>query len=209
MTSPNPTRPSSPHPTRRSVLTRPRSPVIEHALGIARDWCAGQIIDGAPALGHAVRVALTLGRHLPAVPPELTAAILLHDVLDYRGSDLVDSTIARQCGQRTLTMVWLMYGEHTAMDSYGAAPAMALRRLERLPDLVAAALTADKIVSVGYVLRGAQHTADPAAYWPARRPFLDLVPYLRAFHTATAHRIPTTLAGELDTLVRDAETATT
>lgn len=156
-----------------------------------------------------MRVALTLGRYMPTVPPELIAAILLHDVFDYRGSSLVDSTIARQCGQRTLTMVWLMYGEHTAMDQYATAPAMASSRLARLSDLIAAALTADKIVSVGYVLRGARRTDDPRAYWAARRPFLDLVPYLRAFHQATAHRIPGGLADALVTLVRDAETVET
>ncbi|ETA02423.1 hypothetical protein CcI6DRAFT_02218 [Frankia sp. CcI6] len=187
------------------MLTRPRPPVIEHALGIAREWCAGHIIDSAPALGHAVRVAVTLGRHLPDAPADLVAAVLLHDVPDYRGSALVDNAIEDRCGTRTLTMVWLMYGEHMAMDLYATAPTRALRRLDRLPDLVMAALTADKIVSMGYVLRGAERSTDPTRYWAARHPFLRLVPYLRAFHSATAQRIPETLGAELDQLVTGAE----
>ena len=46
-----------------TVLSRPRHPIVANALQMAREWCAGHIIDGAPSLGHAVKVALTLGTH--------------------------------------------------------------------------------------------------------------------------------------------------
>ncbi len=41
-----------------------------------------------------------------------------------------------------------------------------------------------------------------------RHAFLTLVPYLRAFHAATAHRLPESLARDLDQLVTDAEQVT-
>jgi hypothetical protein len=44
-----------------SVLTRPRSPLIDAAIDISRDWCEGHIIDGSPALGHALKVARKVG----------------------------------------------------------------------------------------------------------------------------------------------------
>jgi hypothetical protein len=47
-----------------SVLSPPRHPLVDDALELARVWCDGHIIDGSPALGHAVKVARTLDRHL-------------------------------------------------------------------------------------------------------------------------------------------------
>ncbi|WP_055749638.1 hypothetical protein [Frankia sp. AvcI1] len=204
------TRPSSPSagPTRRSVLTAPRPRIVTAALDIARYWCAGQIIDGAPALGHAVRVALTLGRHLPDAPPELLAAVLLHDVPDYARADVVDAEVGGWCGTNTLITLWAIHDEHTAMDLYRTSPASAVRRLSRLPDGVAAALAADKTVSLRYVLTGARNAPDLAAFWATRHAFLTLVPYLRAFQAATAHRLPESLVRDLDQLVTDAEQIT-
>ncbi|MCK9876618.1 hypothetical protein MXD59_12655 [Frankia sp. Ag45/Mut15] len=189
------------------MLTRPRSALITTALDLARGWCAGHVIDNAPALGHAVRVALTLGRHMP-VPDALLAAVLLHDVPDYRDPDEVAAAIGDRCGISTLVMMWLIHDEHAAMDLYPRDPAAAIRRLNRLPDPVAAALAADKTVSLRYVLGNARRAADPAAYWQARPAFRGLVPYLRAFHTATAHRIPASLAHNLDQQIGEAEKAT-
>ncbi len=203
------TRPSSPaaRPTRRSILTAPRPRIVAAALDIARRWCAGHVIDGAPALGHAVRVALTLGRRMPDVPADLLAAVLLHDVPDYARADVVDAEVGGRCGTNTLIALWAIHDEHTAMDLYRTDPAAALRRLDRLPAGVAAALTADKIVSVRYVLAGALAAADLRDYWASRIAFLALVPYFRAFHAATAARVPAGLAGELEQLVAAAESA--
>src|SRR5438067_4936862 len=66
-----------------TVLSRPRHPIVADALVLAGEWCRGQIIDGAPAFGHAVKVALVLGRHVPDATPELVAAVLLHDSQEY------------------------------------------------------------------------------------------------------------------------------
>jgi hypothetical protein len=65
-----------------TVLSRPRHPIVADALVLAGEWCRGQIIDGAPALGHAVKVALMLDRHVPDPAPELVAAVLLHEAKD-------------------------------------------------------------------------------------------------------------------------------
>jgi hypothetical protein len=35
-----------------TVLSRPRHPIVADALALAGQWCRGQIIDGAPALGR-------------------------------------------------------------------------------------------------------------------------------------------------------------
>ncbi|MCM3886135.1 hypothetical protein [Frankia sp. R82] len=209
MPSPNPTSPSSPppDPTRRSVLTRPRSVLVTAALDLARDWCAGHVIDNAPALGHAVRVALTLGQHMP-VPDALLAAVLLHDVPDYRHPDEVAAAVGDRCGISTLVMMWLIHGEHAAMDLYPRDPTAAIRRLHRLSDPVAAALAADKVVSLRYVLGRARQTSSPAAFWQTRGALLALMPYLRAFHVATARRIPASLARDLDKLISEVAKAT-
>ncbi|WP_083731208.1 MULTISPECIES: hypothetical protein [Protofrankia] len=62
-----------------TILFPPRHPTVTSALQLARRWCSGHSIDGAPALAHAVRVTVVLGRHHPAAPPALLAAVLLHD----------------------------------------------------------------------------------------------------------------------------------
>jgi hypothetical protein len=46
-----------------------RHPTIHAALALARRWCVGRIIDDAPALAHAVKVAATLHRHVPDPDP--------------------------------------------------------------------------------------------------------------------------------------------
>ncbi len=155
-----------------------------------------------------MRVALTLGRHLPDAPPELLAAVLLHDVPDYARADVVDAEVGGWCGTNTLITLWAIHDEHTAMDLYRTSPASAVRRLSRLPDGVAAALAADKTVSLRYVLTGARNAPDLAAFWATRHAFLTLVPYLRAFQAATAHRLPESLVRDLDQLVTDAEQIT-
>ncbi|MCM3921063.1 hypothetical protein ND748_05140 [Frankia sp. AiPs1] len=59
----------------------------------------------------------------------------------------------------------------------------------------------------GGVLAGALASGDVRSYWARRDAFLTLIPYLRAFHTVTASRVPKSLASELDELVSTAERA--
>lgn len=58
------------------VLTGPHHPLVATVLGLAGQW-AGHLSDAVPALTHAMRVAATLGRHLPSAP--LVAAVLIDD----------------------------------------------------------------------------------------------------------------------------------
>lgn len=156
---------------------------------------------------HAVRVALTLGRHLPAATPDLVAAVLLHDTPDYADLDLVSDRVAARCGIDTLCSLWLIHSEHSTMDLYRHDPAAVARRLARLRPDIAAALAADKAVSIGYVLARARRAPDIRAYWAQRRSFLRSVPYFQAFLTATAPTLPEGLADELGGLVREARRA--
>lgn len=85
------------------------------------------------------------------------------------------------------------------------SPAAAIARLDQIRPNIVAALAADKVVSPTGILTRARRADDPAGYWASRRPFLALVPYFRAFHTATASRLPAGLAEELSDLGREAQ----
>jgi hypothetical protein len=185
-----------------SVLSRPRHPVVADALDLARQWCAGHIIDSAPALGHAVKVALTLGRHVPDPAPELVAAVLLHDCPEYAPKEIdLEVLLVTRFGPRTARIVRALEQEHIALD----------RR--PMPDVTTqdrwtlCASAADKIVSLRSILRRAARSPDPAAYWRARRAFVTRVPYFAAFHTAAAPHLPPGMGGELACLVVRAENA--
>jgi hypothetical protein len=195
-----------------TVLSPPRPPIVAEALGLARAWCHGHVIDGAPALRHAVEVAVTLGRYLPAAPPELLAAVLLHDSPqwtvvpptspDFAPDDLdLDEVLTVRFGPATARVVRALEREHAALGQ----PAPPVPDLD--DPMVLWASTADKIVSLGSVVRRASLAADRGAYWDARAPFLRLVPYFRRFHAAAAAHLPASMAAALDQAVTDAERA--
>ena len=71
-----------------TVLSTPRHPLISRALHDARAWCTGHLIDDRPALVHAVRVPVTIGRYAPHVRPHLICAALLHDSPELAPRDL-------------------------------------------------------------------------------------------------------------------------
>src|SRR2546430_8764947 len=100
-----------------TVLSRPGHPIVADALVLAGEWCRGQVVDGAPALGHAVRVALVLGCHIPAAAPELVAAVLLHDSPEYAPKDLdLDALLTVRLGPAG-TPLWRGLGrEPTPLD---------------------------------------------------------------------------------------------
>jgi HD domain-containing protein len=106
-----------------SVLTRPRHPTIDTALELARTWCAGHVIDDAPALGHAVRVALTLDRHLPDASPELIAAALLHDSPEFAPANLtLDELLTARFGPAVTRVVRALEAEHVGLDTILGGP---------------------------------------------------------------------------------------
>jgi hypothetical protein len=186
-----------------TVLSRPRHPIVADALVLAGEWCRGQIIDGAPALGHAVKVALVLGRHVPDPAPELVAAVLLHDSPEYAPKEVdLDALLTVRLGPAVTRIVRGLEREHIALDE------------RPVPDVTTEdrwtlwASAADKIVSVRSILGRAARAADPAAYWRSRRAFVVRVPYFAAFHTAAAPHLPPGMAGNLARLVVRAEQAT-
>jgi hypothetical protein len=186
-----------------TVLSRPRHPIVADALVLAGEWCRGQIIDGAPALGHAVKEALVLGRYVPDPAPELVAAVLLHDSPEYAPKDVdLDALLTVRLGPAVTRIVRGLEREHIALDE------------RPVPDVTTEdrwtlwASAADKIVSVRSILGRAARAADPAAYWRSRRAFVVRVPYFAAFHTAAAPHLPPGMAGNLARLVVRAEQAT-
>jgi hypothetical protein len=185
-----------------SVLTRPRHPIVADALTLAREWCAGHVIDNAPALAHAVRVAVVLGRHVPEVAPDLVAAVLLHDSPEFAPPDIdLDALLTARLSPAVTTVVRALERQHVALD-HGAVP-----DLTAVDQWTVRASAADKIVSLGSILGRADRTADPAAYWIHRTAFLSRVGYFRAFHTTAGPLLPDRMGADLDRLVDLAELA--
>ena len=186
-----------------TVLSRPRHPVVAEALDLARDWCAGHVIDSAPAFSHAAKVALTLGRHVPNPGPELVAAALLHDAPEYapEGIDL-DILLVTRFGLRTARVVRALEQERIALDQH-QVPEVSVDDRWTLR-----ASAADKIVSLRSILRRASRAPDPAMFWRTQQAFVARVPYLAAFHRAAAPHLPPGMGGELACLIVRAEQTT-
>ena len=179
-----------------SVLSHPRHPVIDAALEMARLWCAGHVIDGSPALGHAVRVALKLGEHVPGVSAELVGAALLHDAPEYvpAGVDL-DAVVSARFGPAVIRVIRSLEREHLALAEHPFPQV-----LDDDPAILQASV-ADKIVSLTSILRRATASPDPEAYWRARQPFIDRVPYLRAHGHAAIPHVPAGMSVEFQRLI--------
>lgn len=188
------------------MLTRPRPPVVEAALTRARDWCAGHVIDGAPALGHAVKVAATLGSYHPDVCADLVAAVLLHDAPDFVGEEVLAPSVVDGCGSAVLLAVRTIHREHDAMAAYLRNDRLsAFGMVSALPGYALRALSADKVVSLTYVLRRARTAPDVKAYWRQRQEFVRLLPYFREFHSIAEPQVAPSLAAELGRLVTVSE----
>lgn len=174
-----------------SVLTPPRHRLVEHALGDARRWCAGQLIDDRPALVHAVRVALTLGEHLPDPDPKLIAAALLHDYPEFAPADLdIDAVLTECYGEAVVQVVRAGQAEHHALDT--DTPIITI---DERPILLAS--TADKIVALGSLRWRAEKSGDPVAFFAARPALLGLLPHFQAFRDAGAGRVPASMTRQL------------
>jgi hypothetical protein len=183
-----------------TVLSPPRHPLVNDALEVARGWCAGHIIDEAPAMRHAVEVAQVLGRHLPDAPPELVAAALLHDAPEFAPADLdLDEFLTVRFSPTTAKLVRSVERQHTALRLASPPP----------PDvddpMTLWVTAADKIVSLGSVMHRATLADDRQAYWAVRGAFLQLVPYFRLFHSTAAPHLPAGMAAALGQAVTDAE----
>lgn len=172
---------------------------------MARRWCEGHIIDGSPALGHAIKVALTLQRHAPGTSRETLAAVLLHDAPDYAPD--VDQVVTRHCGPDVTKGIRLLAAEHALMGIHDHDPHAIVDHVRYLAETrpeVLNATAADKVVSIDYVLTRSRRADDAAAYWDTRPAFLRLLPYFDAFTTAATPHLPRTLGTALRLLLAGA-----
>ncbi|RZU49063.1 hypothetical protein EV385_0798 [Krasilnikovia cinnamomea] len=181
----------------------PRTPLVTQAITLARQWCQGHVIDGSPAIGHALKVARKVVEHLPDAPESLLAAVILHDAPYFAPKDLdLGLVLTDQLNPRVVQIVRAIQEEHDCLH-HAVIPGVNVGE----PDVIVAS-AADKVVSIGAILRRAQRHPTPAAYWMTRQPFVDRVPYFGAFATAAGPILPMTLAEELKTVVGAAYAAT-
>jgi hypothetical protein len=165
--------------------------MVKQALADARIWCRGQVIDDRPALVHAVRVAVTLARHVPDAPASLIAAVLLHDSPEFAppGLDL-DRYLIAGYGHPVQRIIRRLQAEHEALDQ--PDPPI---HVDDLPVLLAG--TADRIVALRSLTHRANKSGDPNAFFTRRGPLLDLLPYFRACQQAAHGRIPGAMSDAL------------
>ncbi len=187
-----------------TALSPPRHPLISRALDDATAWCAGHTIDDRPALVHAVRVAVTLGRHAPDVGPHLICAALLHDSPEFAPPELdLDATLGRRYGPETTRIVRALQHEHESLDR-GSPPVA----IDDPPVLLAS--TADKIVALSSLLHRARRSGDTDRFFAQRPILLALLPHFQTFQQSAHARIPLGmsdhLAGVLVSLQRAAST---
>ena len=186
-----------------SALTRPRHRLVEVAINLARQWCYGHVIDGSPALGHALKVARKVDEHLSTASPDLIAAVILHDAPYFApDSDDLEQLLTGQLSADVARIVWAIKQEHDALDD-DVSPRINLDQ----PDVVVAS-AADKVISIGAVLRRAERHTMPITFWLTRQPFVDRVPYFYEFMMAAWPYLPNRLAWELQAVIEAAQHAT-
>ncbi|GIJ29781.1 hypothetical protein Vqi01_49430 [Micromonospora qiuiae] len=185
-----------------TVLSPPRPAVVDRALRDAKAWCAGHTIDDRPALVHAVRVAVTIGEHVPAPPQEVIAAALLHDAPDLAPpAPDVYEVLTAGYGPEVARIIAALQAEHQALDD--PEPPICV---DDQPVLLASA--ADKIVALTSLLRRARATGDVTGFF-ARRPVLcGLLPHFRAFQQAACPRVPASMSAHLDAVLARIEQVT-
>jgi (p)ppGpp synthase/HD superfamily hydrolase len=174
-----------------TVLRPPRHRLVEHSLAQARCWCAGQVIDDRPALVHAVRVAVTLGEHVPDPDPELIAAALLHDSPEFAPVEVdLDAVLGQHYGGEVVRIVRALQAEHHALDTNNP-----ITIADDLPVLLAS--TSDKIVALASLTRRAEKSGDPVGFFAARPALLALLPRFQTFRDAGIGRVPASMTRQL------------
>ena len=185
-----------------TVLSPPRPAVIDRALRDAKVWCAGHTIDDRPALVHAVRVAVTVGKHVPAPPPEVIAAALLHDAPDLAPATLdVYQVLTASYGPEVARIIAALQAEHRSLDE--PDPPICV---DDPPVLLAS--TADKIVALTSLLRRARASGDVTGFFAQRLLLCGLLPHFRAFQQAAHPRVPAGMSAHLDAVLARLEQVT-
>lgn len=187
-----------------SVLTKPRSTLVDAAIGLARGWCSGHIIDSAPALAHAIKVVRKAEEHEPDIRPELAAALLLHDAPEYAANDPAVGSAEALYGFLTIRLnaevarlVSAFTNEHAAMEELGVNVAHMDRE-------VLLGIAADKAVAIAAIVQRGRVSTDPPAFWAVRSAFITRLPYFRGFTIAARPMLPDRLATELAMAVDEA-----
>ncbi|THV41378.1 hypothetical protein [Glycomyces buryatensis] len=159
-----------------TILAPPRHPLIEDALTCARNWCAGHEIDAAPALRHAVAVAVVLGRYHPETEPDITAAVLMHDSPEFAPPTLdLDAFLTIQFSPETNRIVRALQHLHDTMGA-DTEPEVAEDDSATLQ-----AACADKIVAISSMLRRSRTADSPSEFWSARTAFTGILGYFDRF----------------------------
>jgi hypothetical protein len=186
-----------------SALSRPRTQVIEAAIELGRRWCEGKIIDGSPALGHALKVARKVDEHFPAAAPDLIAAVIVHDAPFFAPDDIdLESVLTMMLSSDVARIVRAIEAEHDALDN-SPAPQVDTANTD-----VLIASAADKVVSIGAIMKRARRFRDPAVFWLTREAFLLRIPYFQAFAVTAGPYLPPSLATDLNRVVTIAADAT-
>ncbi|WP_328372960.1 HD domain-containing protein [Micromonospora zamorensis] len=185
-----------------TVLSPPCLAAIERALRDTRTWCAGHTIDDRPALVHALRVAVTIGQHVPAPAQDVIVAALLHAAPDLAPTEPdVYQTLTAAYGSEVARIIEALQAEHRSLDEPN--PPI---RVDDQPVLLAS--TADKIVALTSLLRRAQSTGNLADFFDQRPVLRGLLPYFRAFQRAAHPRVPASMSAHLDAALSALERAT-
>ncbi|WP_322755214.1 hypothetical protein [Frankia sp. Cas3] len=192
-----------------TALSCPRPSMVLAALHLARRWCTGHAIDGAPAMAHAVRVAVKLCQYYPTATAELVAAVLLHDSPYFvpDGQDL-DIVLSETVGNEVCRIVRAIEQEHFALAVYISDPRRVevhLRHAASHDRAVVLASAADKAVSLASIMRRVSRAGDICTYWSARSAFVARIPYFWFFVNEVGWILPVGLAEELSVLVAAAE----
>lgn len=171
-------------------LVKPRHPIVERALGLARQFCEEQVIDDAPAIAHAVKVATILVRHVPDATPEMIAAALLHDApLFVSPTADLDELLTHAVADGVAPIVKALHVEHEAMMS-GTAP--------RVPERpVALIMAADKVVAFRALVERAHRAADEREFWSRRGTLRGLLPWFAEWCNRATPLLPGSLTFEL------------
>ncbi|MDZ5447069.1 metal-dependent phosphohydrolase [Micromonospora sp. 4G57] len=178
-----------------TVLSHPRPRLVNQALRDAQRWCAGHTIDDQPALAHAVRVAVTIGEHIPAPAPDLIAAALLHDVPDFVPShEELYRTLTEAYGPEVPRIIAALQAEHQALDQPN--PPVVVGDLA-----VVLASTADKIVALTSLLRRARASGHVTEFFSRRSRLVALLPYFREYSQAARAHTPVGMSAALDVVL--------
>lgn len=176
-------------------------PTVAAAMILARRWCPADRSAGRNACAHALDVVEVLHGHLPGVPPEVVAAVLLRDSADLAppGTDL-DATLATLVSWEVARIVRGLRHEQDAVagNEVSVPPPASDQPLMQ-------ASAAEKIVRLRAVLDGSQTALGPGASWSQPQGFIPALSYLRAFHRAAQRTLPPPMAAELGGLVKRVE----